>query len=174
MLRARRCAGPAWLFVVALFLVTALNSSAWGCRLLDPPAGRSDTLWVHLEGLCLSTDRHQWAIKGVEVLDALKAGKSLDFQGALVVGDVLLDQLPLDCPVPIILAGGVGNWMHMASGLADPRVDAVATAHLFNFIGDGLQRARELLLEEGIELAIWPAIEDALLNDGDTSQVGLS
>jgi len=95
MVGARRCASPAWFFVVVLSLVSALNLNAWGCRLLDPPAERSDTLWVHLEGLCLPNDRGQWAVKGAEVLEALKTGKSLDLQGALVVGDVLLDQLPL-------------------------------------------------------------------------------
>jgi len=93
--RARRCGGSTWCFVVVLFLVSALNLNAWGCRLLDPPAERSDTLWVHLEGLCLPTDRGQWAVKGAEVLEALKTGKNIDLQGALVVDDVLLDQLPL-------------------------------------------------------------------------------
>ena len=71
---------------MVLFLVSALNLNAWGCRLLDPPADRSDTLWVHLEGLCLSTDRREWAVKGAEVFEALQTGKSLDLQGALVVG----------------------------------------------------------------------------------------
>jgi len=93
--RARRCVGPAWLFVVALLLLSALNFNAWACRLLQPPADRSDTLWVHLEGFCLSKDRRQWAVKGADVLEALQDGKGLDFRGVLVVGDVLLDQLPL-------------------------------------------------------------------------------
>ena len=81
----------------------------------------------------------------------------------------LLDQLPLDWSVPIILAGGAGNAFHMAAGLADPRVDAVATANLFNFIGDGLQQARDLLLAD-TELAKWP-MPDSLLNDCTPNQV---
>lgn len=67
----------------------------------------------------------------------------------------LLDQLPLDMPKPVILAGGVGNATHLAEGLADPRVDAVATAHLFNFIGDGLKQARKSLIAGGVVLPIW-------------------
>ena len=67
-----------------------------------------------------------------------------------------LDQLPPDCSIPVILAGGVGNATHLAAGFDDPRVDAVATAHLFNFIGDGLQRAREILVQQGAMLAVWP------------------
>ena len=40
------------------------------------------------------------------------------------------------------MAGGVGNSVHLAEGLNRREVDAVATAHLFNFVGDGLERAR--------------------------------
>jgi cyclase len=71
----------------------------------------------------------------------------------------LLDQLPLDWSVPIILAGGAGNASHLAIGLADSRVDAVATAHLFNFVGDGLKQARTSLSSSGVELAKWPEID---------------
>lgn len=69
----------------------------------------------------------------------------------------LLDLLPPGMPKPVILAGGVGNASHLAKGLADPRVDAVATAHLFNFIGDGLKKARNSLIAGGVELPIWDA-----------------
>lgn len=72
----------------------------------------------------------------------------------------LLDQLPADCSVPVIMAGGVGNGAHLAVGFADSRVDAVATAHLFNFVGDGLQRAREALVNQGARLAVWPALSE--------------
>ncbi len=71
----------------------------------------------------------------------------------------ILELIPKTCNIPIILAGGVGNAVHLASGLSDLRVDAVATANLFNFIGDGLQRARELLVKDGFSLAIWPVFD---------------
>ena len=58
-------------------------------------------------------------------------------------------------PKPVILAGGVGNAIHLAEGLADPRVDAVATAHLFNFVGDGLKQARHSLIAGGVVLPVW-------------------
>jgi cyclase len=67
----------------------------------------------------------------------------------------LLDRLPSDFELPVILAGGVGNARHLAEGFDDPRVNAVATAHLFNFVGDGLKRARHSLLAKGAELACW-------------------
>lgn len=68
----------------------------------------------------------------------------------------MLDQLPPGSSVPVILAGGVGNGTHLAVGFADSRVDAVATAHLFNFVGNGLQCARESMLQQGARLASWP------------------
>jgi cyclase len=66
----------------------------------------------------------------------------------------MLDHLPKKFSKPLILAGGAGNFHHLAEGLSDPRVDAVATAHLFNFVGDGLQNARTKLLESKIELRV--------------------
>lgn len=67
----------------------------------------------------------------------------------------LLDLLPQPVPQPIILAGGAAKPEHFLSLLDDPRVSALATAHLFNFIGDGLLRAREVLLREGHLLPRW-------------------
>jgi cyclase len=67
----------------------------------------------------------------------------------------ILDLLPSNMPKPLILAGGVGNAAHLAAGLADPRVDAVATAHLFNFVGNGLKQARQTLISGGVDLPLW-------------------
>ena len=67
----------------------------------------------------------------------------------------LLDFLPKSITKPVILAGGVGNANHLAFGLADPRVDAAATANLFNFVGNGLQKARQSLISNGVDLPLW-------------------
>ena len=67
----------------------------------------------------------------------------------------LLEFLPNDITKPIILAGGVGNAIHLAAGLADSRVDAAATANLFNFVGNGLQKSRESLILNGVDLPLW-------------------
>ena len=55
---------------------------------------------------------------------------------------------------PVILSGGVGTGEHIAEGLDDPRVTAVATANLLNFVGDGLARAREDVRSLGHDLCI--------------------
>jgi len=71
----------------------------------------------------------------------------------------ILDFLPPEFTIPVIMAGGAGNAQHFEDGLNDRRIDAVATAHLFNFIGDGLQQARNNLIFKGVELAKWPSVE---------------
>jgi len=72
----------------------------------------------------------------------------------------LLKNIPNNMSIPLILAGGVGNAFHLLEGLKDSRVDAVATAHLFNFIGDGLKKARQNVLDKDIELASWKTKEE--------------
>jgi cyclase len=66
-----------------------------------------------------------------------------------------LNLLPSQVSKPVILAGGAGNAMHLSAGLQDSRVDAVATANLFNFVGNGLKEARETLVSSGIVLPMW-------------------
>ena len=67
----------------------------------------------------------------------------------------LLDALPNPTHNPVIIAGGAGKDAHLIKGLSDDRVDAVATAHLFNFVGDGLVNARKTLYKTGTNLAKW-------------------
>ena len=66
-----------------------------------------------------------------------------------------LEQIPDICHLPVTLAGGAGNQNHLLLGLQHPRVDAVATANLFNFVGNGLPMARQYLLEHSACLATW-------------------
>lgn len=72
----------------------------------------------------------------------------------------LLSEIEHDVKVPVIMAGGAGNWHHLLEGLQHDSVDAVSTASLFNFIGQGFPNARRQLLSKGINLAEW--ISDGL------------
>jgi hypothetical protein len=56
-----------------------------------------------------------------------------------------------DCIVPV--SGGKDS--HMSEALSRNNVDAVATAHLFNFLGDTLKQIRTLLINENHMLAKW-------------------
>ncbi len=61
--------------------------------------------------------------------------------------------------VPLIVLGGVGRSEHIAAGFRVPAVDAVATANLFNFIGESFNTARRDLLAEGHDVADWHAAD---------------
>ncbi|NUM88096.1 MAG: hypothetical protein HUU37_02725, partial [Bdellovibrionales bacterium] len=61
----------------------------------------------------------------------------------------------LACGLPIIAAGGADTFDRLSEGLRSGFASAVATAHLFNFMGDGLRDARDSLALEGIPLAHW-------------------
>ena len=62
--------------------------------------------------------------------------------------------------IPIILAGGAGNHLHLIEGLKINSVDAVATANLFNFLGDALPKARMEILKKELPLANFESISD--------------
>lgn len=81
-------------------------------------------------------------------------GNGLDLQLLDIVGQV---------PVPLILMGGIGHAQHIVEGLSHPRVDAVATANLFNFVGDGLEAARQRCLDAGVDLPSWSWSDTASL-----------
>jgi cyclase len=67
----------------------------------------------------------------------------------------LINLLPKNCHKPLIIAGGADNSKRLLEGFKNSSIDAVATAHLFNFIGDGLKSARNKLIESGVPLPIW-------------------
>lgn len=77
-------------------------------------------------------------------------GQGLDFE--------VLNLLPKKFKLPIIMAGGAGQANHLIEALHDERISAVATANLFNFIGNGLKVAREDIISANVDLPIWEYI----------------
>jgi cyclase len=57
--------------------------------------------------------------------------------------------------MPLIVAGGAGNESHFEQGLNISGVSAVATANLFNFVGDSLIHSRRSLLRKDHSLVNW-------------------
>jgi cyclase len=53
---------------------------------------------------------------------------------------------------PLIVAGGAGNGKHLIECLNLNEVSAVATANLFNFIGNGLTNARNEAVKSNLNL----------------------
>ena len=82
-------------------------------------------------------------------IDKDGTGMGLDFS--------ILDFLPKNNTKSIIISGGSGNSEHIANGLKNNSIDAIATANLLNFVGDGLLKARKELLNKNFNLPIWNA-----------------
>ena len=66
-----------------------------------------------------------------------------------------INNLKSEIKIPLIIAGGAGNEQHLIEGLNNSKVDAVATANLFNFVGDGLPNARKEIISRNGNLAKW-------------------
>ena len=73
----------------------------------------------------------------------------------LDIGIIQEIEAQIPSSIPIILAGGAGKPDHLIEVLKTPTVNAVATANLLNFIGNGLERTRQSLRDAGIDLARW-------------------
>jgi len=112
--------------------------------------------WSH----CGTVQQKGHASEWIQQINTLPIGEiylnSVDKDGTGQGLDLnMLNTLPEDISKPIILVGGVGNSSHILEGLLHPRVDAVATANLFNFIGNGLEQARNYVLMNNVELPVW-------------------
>lgn len=80
-------------------------------------------------------------------MDKDGTGFGYDFDTIIDIGD--------NINTPLIIAGGAGNEKHLIEGLKIESVSAVATANLFNFIGDGLPNARKKIIDYGLNVANW-------------------
>lgn len=96
----------------------------------------------------------------LEYLESLRIGEiylnSIDKDGTGFGYDFeVISELEKKIKYPLIIAGGAGNESHLMEGLRMDGVSAVATANLFNFIGDGLPIARKKILESGENISNW-------------------
>lgn len=84
----------------------------------------------------------------IRSVDRDGTGQGLDFE--------LLARLPAAWSViPLVFAGGVGKAEHIIEGFSFPSIQAVATANLLNFMGEGLENSRRRCAIEGFDLAKW-------------------
>ena len=108
---------------------------------------------------------------GTQKID-IKLPDYMDYIDGLGVGEVYLNSMDNDgtgfgydietakkvannISIPLIIAGGAGNENHLLKGLMTDQIDAVATANLFNFIGNGLPRARQSIISNDGNIALW-------------------
>jgi len=79
-------------------------------------------------------------------------GQGYDLDGLMKCSELIKKSL--------IISGGAGNRFHFEEALNSEIVDAVATANLFNFIGNGLPLAREYLHEKKINIPKFENVMD--------------
>jgi len=149
----------------------AINSPLYS----DMPFVLAASNFLGAQSLLASVD-FSWAELHQPVLLSNQASTVVDSEfGALIlslhdiVGEILLNSvtqdgtaqgldlhilsfLPLGNRLPFILSGGAGTADHIVEAFACSDVEAVSTAHLFNFIGDGLLRVRTNIEQSGIDL----------------------
>lgn len=97
------------------------------------------------------------ALDYIHYLEELKVGElylnSMDKDGTGQGYDMNFYNMLEDVRLPIIAAGGAGKVIHFKECLDLEFIDAVATANLFNFVGNALPLSRRELLESDYPLA---------------------
>ena len=61
----------------------------------------------------------------------------------------LLEQITSDIKIPIIICGGVGDYLDFEEGLKNPKIDAVAAANIFHYRDQSVYLAKKYLYDEG-------------------------
>ena len=107
----------------------------------------SDGKTIH----CVSAERYLNFLLELQVGEVLF--QSIDHDGSGVGLDFsILNLIPKNFPLPIILMGGIGKLDHFIAGLSNDKVDAVATANILNFIGSSILSLRDAVIEKGIDV----------------------
>lgn len=71
----------------------------------------------------------------------------------------ILDSINDDFNKPLLLMGGSGKPDHITEVLKNSKVSGVVTGNLFNFLGTGLEKSRNMAINSGIKLAKFNKID---------------
>jgi imidazole glycerol-phosphate synthase subunit HisF len=151
-------------------LNTSLYDNAYLVRKIVQRYG-SQSVVASIDYKILDGEAHIYINDGSEKINK-SMRNYLKYVEELGVGEILLNSIDKDgtgfgydlatvkkyanaIDIPLIIMGGAGNENHLSEGLNINGVSAVATANLFNFIGDGLPLARKFMLTQGANLAKW-------------------
>lgn len=73
---------------------------------------------------------------------------SVDRDGAKTGYDLtMLQSVSSSVKIPVIALGGVGEWNHLAEGLRETQVDAVAAANVFHYTDQSVYLAKKFLYD---------------------------
>ena len=85
---------------------------------------------------------------------------SIDKDGTAAGLDTLtFKEMPKNFQNPILLMGGAGKPEHFTEALAYEKISGVITANLFNFLGKGLEEARNFSINNKIRLIKFEGIQ---------------
>jgi len=119
------------------------------------------------DGVLYKVYKHNGNVdSGMSILDAVRHVEKLG------VGEIYLTSIDRDgtgqgydmnlikivssqTRLPVIAAGGIGKYEHFLEGMEKCGITATATANIYNFLVDGLKKAREYLKRNSVQLATW-------------------
>jgi|TARA_B100000424_G_C22885804_1_gene471289 cyclase len=116
-----------------------------------------------LEGQEFFTYVNSGKIKSLSLGSFLKSLKNLKF-GEIILNSIdrdgtaagleikSLENIPSNLNNPVLLMGGAGKPEHFFEVLNNDKISGLITANLFNFLGSGLEEARQFSLSKNINL----------------------
>lgn len=81
--------------IFLILLLVGWCSPAEACQIEEPEGPSPRVLHRHIVGTCTFEERSAFALSSEELLSALENGKSVDLLGLVIIGDLILDRLPL-------------------------------------------------------------------------------
>jgi len=104
-----------------------------------------------------NTDLHPvlWAYEAQE----LGAGEimitSIDRDGSLLGYDLELSKIVSDkVDVPVLIAGGAGNWKHLVEGIQKGRASAVCITNIYHFTETAISSAKKYMHNQGVPVRL--------------------
>ncbi len=95
----------AWIVVggLAIFWLP-LGAGASNCQMAEPTSEPRTVFTLHLSAGCTEQEREAQVVDATQLLQAFKEGKGIDLSGVIILGDLILDTLPVS-PLPPELEG---------------------------------------------------------------------
>lgn len=97
----------------------------------------------------------EWARR----LESLGVGEilvtSIDRDGSLEGYDIgLCEAVVAAVGVPVLIAGGAGNWQHLVDGIREGGAEAACTANIYHFTETSIRSAKNFMRKAGIEVRL--------------------
>jgi len=96
-------------------------------------------------------DPVDWARRGQELGAGEILVTSIERDGSLEGYDNRLNRLVADAvSIPVLVAGGAGNWQHFTDGFVQGGASAVCTTNIYHFTDTSIRSAKRFLHDAGL------------------------